>query len=694
MAVSSLIFALLLVCPSQAAVQDDAKNRPVSKVITLLKDMVAQLDKEAKEDEEVYEEMQCWCTTNDKELTKSIGDAQTKIGQLGTAIEEFTANSARLNTEIENLDAELAKNSDALDTATSLRKKQLAEFNAEEKSNLQTIASLKSAVVALSKHHEASFLEQQSSSGTMEFLSTIAGVHGAVRKNADMMSEMFTSKQRNLLSAFLESPDAYLSKQLSLLQAPASGEIFGMLKQMKESFETNVANAQAEEMKNDGDFQELSKTKKEQIAAATAQIDTKTQELAATDEKNAQSKEDLENTQGQLASDTAFLAEVQEKCAGMDAEYMARTQDRQLEIQAVSKALAFLSSDDAHDLFSKTLNFAQVKSTQHSKRRNVAVKLLKDASKKFQDPKLALLATKARLDAFTEVKKDIQKMIDTLTQEKADEIKLKDFCVAEFNTNQADTEAKERDHADATAKIEDLTSAIDTLSKELEVLKSEVAELKVQMKRAGEDREKMNAEFQVTVADQRATQKLLTAALDVLKGFYEKSALIQKSSSKQPAFKEHKRNENSGGVMGMIGKIVSEAKGLEAETIRAEEDAQKAYEEFTKNSNDSADAKTRSIISKGEMKGKAEKDKVETEQSNNAILADLEALANAKADLHSDCDFTLKNFDLRQGARDSEIEALKQCLSIFSGASFSALLEVDGNDEPGMTELDKAFNGI
>ena len=36
-----------------------------------------------------------------------------------------------------------------------VRKKQLAEFNAEEKDMLQTLTSLKGAVTALSKHHEA-----------------------------------------------------------------------------------------------------------------------------------------------------------------------------------------------------------------------------------------------------------------------------------------------------------------------------------------------------------------------------------------------------------------------------------------------------------------------------------------------------------------------------------------------------------
>ena len=36
---------------------EGAKNRPVSKVITLLKDMSKQLEKEAEEDEEIYDQM-------------------------------------------------------------------------------------------------------------------------------------------------------------------------------------------------------------------------------------------------------------------------------------------------------------------------------------------------------------------------------------------------------------------------------------------------------------------------------------------------------------------------------------------------------------------------------------------------------------------------------------------------------------
>merc|ERR1719327_768264 len=196
-----------------------------------------------------------------------------------------------------------------------------------------------------------------------------------------------------------------------------------------------------------------------------------------------------------------------------DSEWEERQKTRQLEMEACSKALAVLSSDDAHDLFTKTFNpaFVQKESNMHSERRSQASKLLSAVATKLQNPRLATLAVRVRLDAFTKVKKAIDDMVAALLKEKEDEIKHKDFCVDEFNKNSLQTERKEREKADLIAKIEDLTSTIDQLTKAIDTLKSEVAEMQVQLKRAGEDREKQNKEFQMTVADQRATQKLLTA---------------------------------------------------------------------------------------------------------------------------------------------------------------------------------------
>merc|ERR1712100_999987 len=280
------------------------------------------------------------------------------------------------------------------------------------------------------------------------------------------------------------------------------------------------------------------------------------------------------------------------------------------------------------------------------------------------------------------VKKAIDDMVAQLLKEKEDEIKHKDFCVEEFNTNELQTEKKERAKQDLTAKIEDLELTIKQLTEAIDTLKSEVAEMQVQLKRAGEDREKENKEFQTTVADQRATQKLLTAALNILKGFYAKKAKAALVQTQEPAgpppppgFEAYKKNAAAGGVMGMIQQIINDAKAMEAEVIRSEEDAQKAYEDFVKDTNASIEEKSKDIVNKSDMKAKAEGELVQATEEKEAVLLELEQLSNYNAQLHSSCDFVLKNFEIRQTARDEEIEALKQAKAILSGAKFEAFLQ-------------------
>jgi DNA repair exonuclease SbcCD ATPase subunit len=639
-----------------------AKNRPVTKVVNLLKDMLKQLEKEAEEDEEIYDQLACWCATNEKEKTKSVAEAEQRITDLTTSIEDLTASSSRLGTEIKNLAKEVAENQHALDQAKAIRQKELAEFVQEEKDLLQSIDGLASAIKVLSKHNGASFLQ-------VDIQGAVSTIQYQVAKNSKYLEGVITPTERRKISSFIQ-------ESASAKYAPQSGEIFGILEQMKESFEANLAELQKEEAANVKAYGELKAAKEEEIAAGQDQIDAKTQENADADEKLAQNKEDLEDTKKTLAEDEAFLAMLKEKCSTTDAEWEERTKTRQLEMEACSKALAVLTSDEAHDLFTKTFNPALLQVSENSERQSAAAKFLKAAALKTDNPRLAAIAMKVKLDAFVRVKKAIDDMITQLTAEKQDEIKHKDWCVDEFNTNQVQTERKEAEKQDLLALIEDLQLQIKTLTGEIDTLKSEIDELNLNMKRGGEDREKENKEFQLVVADQRAAQKLLTAALDILKGFYEKAAaLVQEGQAPPPGFKEYKKNDNAGGVMGMIQTIINDAKTMESEIIRAEEDAQKAYEDFVKDSNASVQQKTKSQVNKVEEKAKAEEDLNQATQDKENALLELEQLSNYNAELHQSCDFIMKNFEIRQTARDEEIEALKQAKAILSGAKFVQLLK-------------------
>merc|ERR1719359_1219186 len=125
----------------------------------------------------------------------------------------------------------------------------------------------------------------------------------------------------------------------------------------------------------------------------------------------------------------------------------------------------------------------------------------------------------------------------------------------------------------------------------------------------------------------------------------------------------------------MLQSIIDEAKAMEAEATRSEEDAQTAYDSFVKETNASIEAKTKDQINKTEEKSKSEAEKIETEKAKESTMLELEQLANYKAELHQSCDFVLKNFEIRQTARDEEVEALKQAKAILSGAKFEAFLQ-------------------
>merc|ERR1719201_2025673 len=243
-----------------------AKNRPVTKGVNLLKDMLKQLEKEAEEDEEIYDQLACWCATNDREKTKSVGEAEAHIKDLTTSIEDLTASTARLYTEIKNLQKEAAENEHAKDQAQAIRTKELAEFVEEEKDLLQAIDGLASAIKVLQKHNSASFLQ-------VDIQGAVSSIQYQVKKNAKYLEGVITPHERKKIAAFIQ-------ESASAKYAPQSGEIFGILEQMKESFEENLAELQKEERANIRAFEELKAAKEEEISAGQDQIDAKTQENA------------------------------------------------------------------------------------------------------------------------------------------------------------------------------------------------------------------------------------------------------------------------------------------------------------------------------------------------------------------------------------------------------------------------------
>jgi chromosome segregation ATPase len=631
-------------CLKVESEDEEWKERPIAKVVRLLNDMQKQLQKEAEQDEEAYEQMVCWCETNDKEKSKAVTLAGQRITQLESDIEAYSAKVTQLTTDIETLTEQVTELDQSLDKATEVRDKELAEFNAEEKDMIQSITSLKGAVVTLSKANS----EVQTES--------LLQVRSLLQHHA--------SKHRHLLARQGMVLNLLQEKTSHRTATPASGEIFGMLKQMKESFETNLAESKKEEEQGATEYSQLKEAKTKEIAAGKSQTETKEVELADAKDKGAQAAQDLKDTKAQLAADEEFLADMRPTCASADKEYEARVKARTAEIQAVSETIGILTSDEANDAFTKSMSFVQRTMKKTAVRREQASQLLREASKKFKSVQLLNLASSARLDAFGKVIEQISATVDALKQEQKDEVKDRDFCISELNANEKETAKYTDQHTALEQKIADLTASITDLSESIAALKQEVTDTQVGMKKAGEVRKAENTDFNVVVADQRATQAILKKALDRLKETY---GFVQEEEG-QPEQKTYAKSAGGGGALAMIEEIVQESKDLEQKALGDEQASQAAYEGYIKDSNKAITAATTDIANKADSKAKADQALAEADGDRKATVDTLLKLGEMGAQIHSQCDFLLKNFEARQSARTEEMDALNQAKQIFSSA--------------------------
>merc|ERR1719174_233161 len=299
--------------------------------------------------------------------------------------------------------------------------------------------------------------------------------------------------------------------------------IFGILQQMKEHFETSMETGKKEEAQAVADFQALKSTKSDQVKASNNKIYEYTEEMAKAQETTANSKESVEDVTEIVYADTEFLAKLKTQCADIDNQWAARSKVRAEEIKAVGETISILSEDDARDTMSNAGTFMQrfAQSKRETKRREATVAFLANAGKNLHSPRLSYLATRMQSDVFGKMKESIDGMVGVLGEEQQSEIGKKDGCVGDFNTNEKQTTERNMHLGDVETEIEVLNADIAAKDEEEAKLAAQIADAEVDMKKASENREDENKDFQQVIADQRATQAILDKAKARMEEFYK-----------------------------------------------------------------------------------------------------------------------------------------------------------------------------
>jgi hypothetical protein len=635
---------------------------PITKVLTLLKDMQKELEHEADEDKNTFEKLKCWCDTNGAGKTQAVTDQKDKIDELNSLIEGSTAKKAELTTEIDQLNKDIAQSKEALAEATKIRQKDAAEFNDEETELLKSVTLLKGAIVALSSHH----------AGLLQANSELTQMQPALRKlvhdNLKHLNWLEVSRDKDAFLSFINANDDILEPDtparipsafdgFAMLQkdsmpvhksyAPQSGQIFGILKQMKEAFEIDLPEIQKEEAQKAQAFNLMKGEKESEIAEYEASVASKTATLATTKETLATAKGDLKDTKASLSADQAFLLEMTERCTKGDYEYERRQKMRSDEISAVSQAIVILDTDEVRDGQATTFKFLQMSSrstsllrvNRNANRRALAVNLLNKVVA--QAPALAFILLSAKKDPFAKVVKAIDDLSAKLKTEMADEVKHKDFCDNELHENKVDEEKKQAKLDSLESQLQDLDAHKKKVEDTIAALKADISNTQVQMQRASEDRKQENMEFQRIVADQIRTIGALKAAHEKLAEFYHidsflqvknepGSANVEAGVEASPEFADYENNGNSNKIMNLIQKLTGEAEVIKDNAVSDEQNAADAYVKLVGESNASIKAKSKAVVDKTEELANTEQSISEATISKDETLRDLESLAATK----------------------------------------------------------------
>jgi len=671
-AVRWVVCGLVLLGVASAA---QTSERPVMKVVRLLKDMETELINDLEDDKKVHEMLDCWCKQNREEKTAAIELGEEKQSQLEAFLGEAAAKMAEIKSKRDATQDEVDKDWAALNEAKALRMKDNKAFHDEEMYLQQTIDAAQQAVVVLSKHHPE--------------LAQVKEVAHKLRSANVLSFKKLSKAQLEALRVFLDEPQATGSSFLGIpgmkSYAPQSGQIFGILKQMIADFKDDISGAQQREADAVKEFEALRAAKEKEIKTGKELVIQLDDEFAEFGEKKAQAFKDLEDTKAQLELDRTFLKNLEEKCAQTDAQFEKRVKDRTTEIEAVQDTIKIINSDEAFDNFSKTVNtFVQLSGGAEAKEQQAALRrvssMLAEVATRIHSPRLSLMATAAQLDAFTQVKAEIDKMVTELGKQQQDEIDHRDWCIKEMNDNKKDTAAAYDKKESLETKIADLTKSIQTMTSEIDASTKAIAETQESMKKSSEIREGEDADFQQTVADQRLAQMILKKALARMKEVYllqrrqqpgaphiQTSATHTDPGNGPARFDKYEKNAGGARIVSMIEEIIADSVTAENDALAAEDDAQTAYENMMKQSNDMIIAASKKINDLKEARATAKGDLTMAKEDFKQTIVNLGDLNDTMSGLVKACKFILDNFDARQAARAAEVDALKEAKAILSG---------------------------
>ncbi|CAE7231897.1 bath-40 [Symbiodinium natans] len=256
----------------------------VTRLLELLKDKVV---KQGKDEEKLWEKMQCHCKKTLKSLEDGIGQEQSRLPVLQSDLMAMTAQKAQLEAEKEQAASDKKEAIAALTGAKELRQKDAKDYVTLKAESEKSIAAVEKAIAALEKGLAGSFLQTS---------------------DADVLRQMVSSanlrvSDRDALASIFAAEDDSAS-------SPSSSMVVGTLQSMRDSMKEDQTAADTRETEAQQSFLGMVRAKTAEVATLDTEIEAKTTRIGqiSVDMVNKQSSIDDSNKKVQADTRDDVLA--------------------------------------------------------------------------------------------------------------------------------------------------------------------------------------------------------------------------------------------------------------------------------------------------------------------------------------------------------------------------------------------------
>jgi predicted nucleic acid-binding Zn-ribbon protein len=681
-----------------------AQMSPITRVVELLDGLAKQAEKDGKKEEDQYETYVCWAKTVIDTKTATNEAAASRIDELETYISDLESGRIELTSERADLEKEIKDLFQELETMKAQREKEHADFEEAEKEMTQAIDALDEAVEVLgeaTKDHKEGTLLQAKTEQTLGFADRSA--QAAALQHAVELGERFLGKGdalflRRVLTGEVPKADwKKLNRKATFKMAykARSFKIQDVLAKMLDTFTTNRKDARDKEDEAQSQYDELSGNKRDQLESAQEALSKGDTEKGAAgmSKENAQSEVDALKTQ--VSNDEKFISQTATALEDKKAEWKDRQALRKGEIAAINKAIGILHSDDARDMFKKSLAsqsfFLQLKSSKSMS----ALEVLKKAAKRTGDKRLSVLAASvatpmATGSHFDQVISAIDDMISNLKGEEETDLENKEGCEHDRAEDTREAILLGRAMDDHTDSVTEAENRIAEIKEQIADNKKEIKSLNEQLDEATKDRKDEHATWEANNRNDQAAADLVKSAEGVLEDFYKDNDLMFLQNKRMDPVKAGEapppppttweapyggKTGESAGIVAILGMIHEDILKDKDKAETEEKEAQKAYDDFKADTEDQIDALDDSISGLQDEMGQKESDIQDNVNGRLTKKNELETTLNKIADATPGCDYLTINYETKRKNRQIEIDGLIKAKAILEGGEFPSLLQ-------------------